>query len=49
MTLAEVSRAAGILEEAAEAARAAMTMYERKGHEPGAAAARALLEEVSAG
>ena len=49
VTLAEVSRAAGILEEAAEAARAAMTMYERKGHEPGAASARALLEEVSAG
>ena len=35
MTLAEVSRAAGLPEEAAEAARAALAAYERKGHEPG--------------
>ena len=49
MMLAEVSRAAGLREEAAEAARAALAAYERKGHEPGMASARALIEEVSAG
>ena len=47
MTLAEVSRAAGLPEEAAEAARAALAAYERKGHEPGMASARALIDELS--
>jgi tetratricopeptide (TPR) repeat protein len=47
MTLAEVARAAGIAEEAAEAARGALAEYERKGHEPGATSARALIEEIS--
>jgi hypothetical protein len=32
-----------------EAARAALAEYERKGHEPGAASARTLIDEVSAG
>jgi class 3 adenylate cyclase/tetratricopeptide (TPR) repeat protein len=45
MTLADVTRAAGRPEEAADAARAALAAYERKGHQPGAAAARAFLEE----
>ena len=49
MTLAEVARAAHLSEEAAEAARAALAAYERKGHEPGSASARALIAEVSAG
>ena len=49
MTLAEVARAAGLPEEAADAARAALAAYERKGHEPGMASARALIDEVSAG
>ena len=49
MTLAEVSRAAGSPEEAADAARAALAVYERKGNEPGMASARALIDEVSAG
>jgi class 3 adenylate cyclase/tetratricopeptide (TPR) repeat protein len=48
MVLSEVSRAAGLPEEAAEAASAALAAYERKGHEPGAASARALIDEVSA-
>ncbi len=48
MVLSEVSRAAGLREEAAEAARAALAAYERKGHEPGMASARRLVEEVSA-
>ena len=46
MVLADVSVAAGLSDEAAEAARAAAATYERKGHEPGAAAARALLDEI---
>jgi tetratricopeptide (TPR) repeat protein len=46
MTLAEVSRAAGVSDEAAEAARAALAQFERKGNEPGAASARALIDEV---
>jgi hypothetical protein len=41
--------AAGQPDEAVEAARAALAAYERKGHEPGAASARALIEEISAG
>ena len=49
MTLAEVARAAGLPEEAAEAARGALAAFERKGNEPGMASARALLDEVSAG
>ena len=49
MVLSEVSRAAGLSEEAAEAARAALAAYERKGHEPGSASARALIADVSAG
>jgi ATP/maltotriose-dependent transcriptional regulator MalT len=49
MTLAEVSRAAGLLEEAREGARAALAAYERKGNEPAAASARALIDEVTAG
>jgi class 3 adenylate cyclase/tetratricopeptide (TPR) repeat protein len=49
MTLAEVARAAGLPEEAAEAARGALAAYERKGHEPGMASARALIDDVSAG
>jgi class 3 adenylate cyclase/tetratricopeptide (TPR) repeat protein len=49
MTLAEVARAAGLPEEAAEAARAALAAFERKGNEPGTASARALIDEVSAG
>ena len=48
MTLAEVSHAAGRREDAIEAARAALAAYERKGHQPGAASARALIDEVSA-
>ncbi|HEX6579743.1 MAG TPA: adenylate/guanylate cyclase domain-containing protein [Actinomycetota bacterium] len=48
MVLSEVLRAAGVPEEAAEAASAALAAYERKGHEPGAASARALIDEVSA-
>ena len=48
MTFAEVARAAGMLEEAADAARGASAAYERKGHEPGMASARALLAEISA-
>ena len=47
LTLAEVARAAGLPEEAAEAARGALAEYERKGHQPGAASARALMDEVS--
>ena len=47
MTLAEVSRAAGRPEDEAEAARAALAAFERKGNEPGAASARALIDEVS--
>ena len=47
MTLAEVARAAGLPEEAAEAARGALATYERKGHEPGMASARALIDDVS--
>ena len=49
MVLAEVSRAAGLPEEAADAARGALAAYERKGHEPGMASARALIDDVSAG
>ena len=49
MVLSEVSRAAGLPEEAVEAARGALAAYERKGNEPGAASARALIDEVSAG
>ncbi len=48
MVLSEVSRAAGLREEATDAARAALAAYERKGHEPGMASARALIDEVSA-
>jgi tetratricopeptide (TPR) repeat protein len=47
MTLAEVARAAGLPEEASEAARGALAAYERKSHEPGMASARALIDEVS--
>jgi tetratricopeptide (TPR) repeat protein len=46
MTLAEVSRAAGRSEEAAAAARTALAAYERKESQPGAAAARAFLDEL---
>jgi tetratricopeptide (TPR) repeat protein len=46
MTLAEVSHAADVSDEAAEAARAALALFERKGNEPGAASARALIDEV---
>ena len=49
MVLSEVSRAAGLPEEAADAARGALAAYERKGIEPGAASARALIDDVSAG
>ena len=49
MTLAEVSRAAGLREEAAEAASGALAAFERKGNEPGAASARALIDDVSEG
>jgi tetratricopeptide (TPR) repeat protein len=49
ITLAEVSHAAGVAEEAVEAARTALAAYERKGNEPGMASARALIDEVSAG
>jgi len=49
MTLAEVAREAGLPEEAVEAGRAALAAYERKGHEPGAASAQALIDEGSAG
>ena len=34
------------LEEAAEAARAALAAFERKGNEPGMASARALIDQV---
>jgi tetratricopeptide (TPR) repeat protein len=46
MILAEIARAAESLEEGADAARSALAAYERKGHQPGAASARALLDEV---
>jgi tetratricopeptide (TPR) repeat protein len=46
MTLAEVARAAGRPKEAAEAARGALAAFERKGNEPGAASAWALIDEV---
>ena len=49
MILAEVVRAAGSLEEAAEAAHSVLAAFERKGHEPGMASARALIDDVSAG
>ena len=49
MTLAEVARAAGLPEQAADAAAAALAEYGRKGNEPGMASARALIDEVSAG
>lgn len=49
MTLAKVAHAAGAPKDAVEAARAALAAYERKGNEPGAASARALLDAVSAG
>ena len=49
MTLAEVLRAAGLREDAVEAASTALAAYERKGHEPGMESARALIDEVSAG
>lgn len=48
IVLSEVSRAAGLREDAAEAARAALAAYQRKGHEPGMASARRLIEQVSA-
>ena len=47
MVLAEVSRAAGLLDEAADAARTALIAYERKGIIPAAASARAFLDEIS--
>jgi len=46
IVLSEVSRAAGALEEAGEAARAALAAYERKGHQPGTAAARLLIDDL---
>ncbi len=49
MILAEVARAAGVPDEAIDAARAASAAYERKGHEPGAASARAFIDELPAG
>jgi class 3 adenylate cyclase len=49
MVLAEVSRAARVREEALEAANAALAEYERKGHQPGMASARALVDDVSVG
>ena len=49
MILAEVARAAESLEEAAEAARGAFAAFERKGHEPGMASARALIDGLVAG
>jgi len=49
MVLSEVLRAAGVPDEAADAGSAALAAYERKGNEPGAASARALLDEASAG
>ena len=49
MSLAEVSRAAGLREGTVEAARGALAAYERKGNEPGAASARALIDDVSTG
>ena len=49
IVLSEVAHAAGLREDAVEAASAALAAYERKGHEPGMASARALLDEVSAG
>jgi hypothetical protein len=48
MVFSEVSSAAGLPEEAAEAASAALAAYERKGHEPGMTSARLLIDEVSA-
>jgi class 3 adenylate cyclase/tetratricopeptide (TPR) repeat protein len=49
MRLAEVARAADEREEAEEAARAALDVYQRKGNEPAAASARALLDELGVG
>lgn len=46
-TLAEVASAAGLPEEAADAAREALAAYERKGHEPGMVSARAMIDELS--
>jgi class 3 adenylate cyclase/tetratricopeptide (TPR) repeat protein len=48
LVLAEVARDAGLPDEAMDAARAAAAAYERKGHQPGAAAAQAFLAEVGA-
>lgn len=48
VVLAEVLRGAGLPEQAADAARAALAAYERMGHEPGMASAKALIDEVSA-
>jgi hypothetical protein len=48
MALAEVARAAGLPDEAAEAAAGALAAYERKGVEPAAASARAFLDELEA-
>jgi class 3 adenylate cyclase/tetratricopeptide (TPR) repeat protein len=47
LVLAEVEREAGMPEDAVDAARAAAAAYERKGHQPGAAAARAVLDELA--
>jgi tetratricopeptide (TPR) repeat protein len=45
--LAEVARAADLPDEAAEAARTALALYERKGNQPSAASARAFLDELA--
>ena len=49
MVLSQVLRAAGHPEETVDAARGALAAYERKGNEPGAASARAFIDDVSAG
>jgi hypothetical protein len=48
MDLALVSRAAGNLTDATEAAREALALYERKGNRPSSSSTRAFLEELGA-
>ncbi len=47
MALAEVARVAGLIEDAAEAARTALGFYERKGNEPAVKSTRAFLDQLS--
>jgi hypothetical protein len=49
MTLAQVLREAGQTGEAADAARAALTLYEGKGNESAAESARAFIASLPVG